>query len=65
MWIEYAKLLLPWRWWRALAHGVIGWLVFVLRYADLWLLRAPEAGRLGNHAYLWLRKPVEKSGGAI
>jgi SAM-dependent methyltransferase len=55
--LEYAKLLLPWRWWRVLAHGVLGWLLFPLRYLDLILLRSPMAGRLGNHCYLWLRKP--------
>jgi SAM-dependent methyltransferase len=54
--IEYAKLLLPWRWWRAAAHGILGWLLFPLRYLDLLLLRTPHAGRLGNHCYLWLRK---------
>jgi SAM-dependent methyltransferase len=56
--IEYGKLLLPWGWWRTLAHGVLGWALFPLRYLDLLLLRAPQAGRLGNHCYLWLRKPV-------
>lgn len=55
--IEYAKLLLPWRVWRMAAHFVLGWLLFPLRYLDLWLLRSPYAGRLGNHCYLWLKKP--------
>jgi len=32
--------------------------LFPFRYADLWLLRTPGAKRLGNHCYLWLRKPV-------
>jgi SAM-dependent methyltransferase len=54
--IEYAKLLLPWRWWRVAAHGVLGWTLFPLRYLDLLLLQTPHAGRLGNHCYLWLRK---------
>jgi SAM-dependent methyltransferase len=54
--LEFAKLLLPWRWWRILAHGVLGWLLFPLRYLDLLLLRSPYAARLGNHCYLWLRK---------
>jgi SAM-dependent methyltransferase len=54
--IEYAKLLLPWRAWRALVHGVLGWLLFPLRYLDLPLFRSPWCGRLGNHCYLWLRK---------
>ena len=54
--IEYVKLLLPWRVWRAAAHGILGWLLFPLRYLDLLLLRAPQAGRIGNHCYLWVRK---------
>jgi SAM-dependent methyltransferase len=56
--IEYVKLLLPWRAWRVVAHGVLGWLLFPLRYCDLLLLRSPYAGRIGNHCYLWLRKPL-------
>jgi SAM-dependent methyltransferase len=55
--IEYCKLLLPWRWWRALAHVTLGWSLFPLRYLDLLLLGMPYADRLGNHCYLWLRKP--------
>jgi SAM-dependent methyltransferase len=54
--LEYAKLLLPFRMWRVAAHGVLGWLLFPLRYLDLWLLRSPDACRLGNHCYLWVRK---------
>jgi SAM-dependent methyltransferase len=55
--LEYVKLLLPWRAWRIFAHGILGWLLFPLRYLDLLLLRRPEAGRLGNHCYLWAQKP--------
>ncbi len=55
--IEYVKLLLPYRSWRAVSHGVCGWLLFPLRYMDLLLLRSPQARRIGNHCYLWLRKP--------
>jgi SAM-dependent methyltransferase len=54
--IEFAKCLLPWRWWRTLAHGVLGWTLFPFRYLDLWLLRTDRAGRIGNHCYVWLRK---------
>jgi SAM-dependent methyltransferase len=54
--IEYVKLLLPWRVWRGAVHLGLGWLLFPLRYLDVWLLRSPGAGRLGNHCYLWLRK---------
>ena len=55
--IEYVKLLFPFRAWRAVSHVVCGWLLFPLRYADLFLLRSPGAHRIGNHCYLWLRKP--------
>ena len=55
--IEYVKLLFPWRPWRMIAHGVLGWVLFPLRYLDLILLRSPDACRLGNHCYVWLRKP--------
>lgn len=57
--IEYVKLWFPWRWWRALAHGVLGWILFPLRYLDLLFLNTPRAGRIGNHCYLWLRKRQE------
>lgn len=56
--IEFAKALLPFRAWRVFAHFVCGWLFFPLRYLDFWLLRSPEARRIGNHCYIWLRKPV-------
>ena len=55
--LEYIKLLLPYRAWRVVSHGVVGWLLFPLRYADLLLFRSPDARRIGNHCYLWLRKP--------
>ena len=55
--IEYAKLPLPWKAWRAIAHGVFGWLLFPFRYLDLLLFRLPQAGRISNHCSLWLRKP--------
>jgi SAM-dependent methyltransferase len=56
--LEYAKLLLPWKAWRVVAHGVLGWMLFPLRYLDGWLLRTRRAGQIGNHCYLWLRKRV-------
>lgn len=55
--VEYAKLLLPWRAWRIAVHGVLGWLLFPLRYLDLLLFDSPRAARIGNHCYAWLRKP--------
>ena len=57
--LEYAKGLLPWRWWRAGAHFALGWTLFPLRYLDLPLLRAGRAGRIGNHCYLWVKKPAQ------
>ena len=54
--LEYAKLLLPWRWWRVLAHGALGWLLFPFRYLDLAFFRSARLGRIGNHCYIWLRK---------
>ncbi len=55
--IEYVKLLLPFRAWRMVAHAVCGWLLFPLRYLDLLLFRSRHVQRIGNHCYLWLRKP--------
>ena len=54
--LEYVKLWLPWRAWRVLAHGLLGWLLFPLRYLDLLFLKSPQAGRIGNHCYVWLKK---------
>ena len=54
--LEYVKLWLPWRAWRVAVHGVLGWLLFPLRYMDLLLLKSEQAGRIGNHCYLWIRK---------
>ena len=54
---EYVKLWLPWRPARVAAHGVLGWLLSPFRYLDLILFRWPRARQLGNHCYVWLRKP--------
>lgn len=58
--IEFAKMLLPWLWWRALAHGLLGWILWPLRYLDLYLMHMPYAYRLGNHCYIWLRKTAKQ-----
>jgi SAM-dependent methyltransferase len=55
--VEYVKLLLPFRAWRAVTHVVLGWLLFPFRYLDLLLFRSTGVQRIGNHCYLWLRKP--------
>ena len=54
--IEYVKTWLPWRPLRAAAHGILGWVLFPLRYLDVVLRRSSRAGRIGNHCYVWLRK---------
>ena len=59
--LEFVKLLLPWRWWRVAAHGLLGWILWPLRYLDLALFAAPQAGRIGNHCYAWYRKTVKKT----
>jgi SAM-dependent methyltransferase len=60
--LEYVKLWLPWRAWRVAVHGVLGWLLFPLRYLDLLFLNTTRAEKIGNHCYLWLRKVAPKSG---
>jgi SAM-dependent methyltransferase len=54
--LEFVKLWLPWRLWRIAAHGVLGWLLFPLRYFDLLFFRSRAMGVIGNHCYMWLRK---------
>ena len=54
---EFVKMLLPWKSWRALAHTALGWTLWPLRYLDVYLLRSPYVHRLGNHCFIWLRKP--------
>jgi SAM-dependent methyltransferase len=55
--LEYAKLWMPNKALRGVMHVTLGWLLFPLRYLDAVLLRKPEAQILGNHCFLWLRKP--------
>jgi len=56
--LEYVKVWLPWRPLRAVAHGALGWLLFPFRYLDLILFRSARARQIGNHCYIWLRKPA-------
>jgi SAM-dependent methyltransferase len=60
--VEYVKLLLPFQVWRAVSHGLLGWALFPLRYLDLFLLNTSRTGDLGNHCYIWLRKPGDSQG---
>ncbi len=39
------------------AYAAAGWLLFPLRYLDLWLNRTPRAEWLANHVYVLARKP--------
>jgi len=55
--IEYFKMFLPWRVWRAAVHFLLGWLLAPFRYLDRFLMRTARAGQIGNTCYLWLRKP--------
>lgn len=59
--IEYVKLLFPFRLWRGAVHFVLGWVLFPLRYLDLLLFRVPQAHRMGNHCFVWLRKSQDRS----
>jgi SAM-dependent methyltransferase len=54
--LEYVKLWLNWRAWRIIVHVGLGWILFPFRYLDLWFFRKSDAGKLGNHCYIWLRK---------
>lgn len=54
--LEYVKLWFPWRAWRIVVHGILGWVLFPFRYLDLLFFRSGRAGIMGNHCYLWLRK---------
>jgi len=54
--LEYVKLWFPWRPWRILAHEVLGWTLFPLRYLDYLFFKSDRVGRIGNHCYVWLRK---------
>jgi SAM-dependent methyltransferase len=56
--INYVKLWFDWRPWRVFVHGVLGWTLFPLRYLDLLFFKSSRAGTLGNHCFLWLRKPL-------
>lgn len=63
--LEYIKLLLPYRAWRAISHGLLGWMLFPLRYLDLLFFDSQRGGRIGNHCYLWLRKPLPPALGNV
>ena len=45
--IEYGETAVPWRCGAVVAHGVLGWVLFPLRYLDLLLLRSPTRAGWG------------------
>lgn len=55
--LEFAQMLLPWRWWRVVARGTLSLALWPLRFLDLWLTDSARGARLGNRCYAWLRKP--------
>lgn len=54
--LEYVKLCAP-RALRKPAYAAAGWLLFPLRYLDVWLNRRPDAHVLANSIYALVRKP--------
>jgi len=55
--LEYVKIISP-RPLRKAAYAVCGWVIWPLRYLDVWLMQRPEGGIMGNHIYALVRKPV-------
>jgi SAM-dependent methyltransferase len=59
--LEYVKIVSP-RPLRKVAYGVCGWLLWPLRYLDVWLMQRPEGTIegtiMGNHLYALVRKPL-------
>jgi hypothetical protein len=55
--LEYAKVVSP-RPLKKLSYAVLGWVLWPLRYLDVWLNRGPEAQILANHIYALVRKPL-------
>lgn len=55
--LEYNKVLLGTGPAGKAARAAAGWLLFPLRYLDVWLNRKPEARLLANHVFALARKP--------
>ncbi len=55
--LEYCKLWMPSKRLRQIAHFLLGWLLFPLRYLDLILFRIGRVGNIGNHFYFYIQKP--------
>ncbi len=55
--IEYAKMLSPGPLQKPV-YAMLGWIIWPLRYLDLWLNRKANAQILANHIYALVRKPM-------
>ena len=53
--LEYAKLWFQNPFLKRVVYFVLGWLLFPLRYLDMWLLKKSNAGQIGNHCFIWVR----------
>jgi SAM-dependent methyltransferase len=56
--LEYVKVISP-RALRKPLYAVFGWLLWPLRYVDVWLNNKREAAVLANHIYALAQKPRE------
>jgi len=56
LFLDYVKLWMPGRQAQRAAYALAGWLLFPLRYLDLFLMRQPRAEVLANHVYILARK---------
>lgn len=56
--LEYLKVLFGTGAAGKAAYALAGWLLFPLRYLDVWLNRGPRAHLLANHVYVLARKPT-------
>jgi SAM-dependent methyltransferase len=55
--LEYIKVASP-KDFKKLSYVLCGWILWPLRYLDLWLNRRPDAQLLANHIYALVRKPL-------
>ena len=56
-WREYVKLWFKSQTMKRIAYVMAAWLLFPLRYLDWFLLRKDIADQMGNHCFVWARKP--------
>ena len=55
--LEYVKIWFPGRTLKRVAYVLAGWLLFPFRYLDWFFYQTGQTTALGNHCYLWARKP--------